>query len=447
MAPLGRTEQIILIALSSTSGCLSLCGSVCIVLLAMQRRERGTYHRLLLTMSLIDIIHSIAIVFQPFLLPKDPGRLWSIGNDTTCSISAFFVQFSLSVSFYNMMLNLNYLLTIRYEMDEKRLAKWVEPWMHLFSILYPLATATWGVSIGMFSNLELGQACWISDFPRGCEEDPDTECVGSVYGWIFFGFPLLATLVFLLVSNVLIYLRVRQIVVKVRRFSTISHDDSQRRKKQDVGTQASLYVAACFNTVIWQVVTRTLESMGVHREDESSVLHLLILTNFFFPLQGFWNLLIYVRPRYLRWRRRAPEESRWWSFKQALHPNPIVSESFVSIRRSMRMSRQSMQSMMSRRSTLSESGDNIESPGSLSVREVYLDDTHVLKKKSSNLLDSNRIVDPQGKLTLDEMFRGHSRPFRAEDNPAPIPIIETEERHSQDGMLDDEVEDHGRAFG
>uniref|UniRef100_A0A7S1D3Y8 G-protein coupled receptors family 1 profile domain-containing protein n=1 Tax=Cyclophora tenuis TaxID=216820 RepID=A0A7S1D3Y8_CYCTE len=455
MAPLSSAQQIVLISLSTTSGCLSMCGSICIVILALQRRQQGTYHRLLLTMSLIDIFHSIAIVFNPFLLPKNPDRIWSIGNDRTCSMAGFFAQLSSSVSFYNAMLNLNYLLTIRCGMDSNKLTKWVEPWMHALSIIYPLCTATLGVSVGMFSELELGQACWISDYPRGCEEDPNVDCTGQVFGWIFSGIPLLSTLAFLLISNILIYLKVREIVAKQRRFS-VSMDDSIRRKKQDVGTQASLYVAACFNTVIWLVVIRTLESLGVHREDESSVFHLLILTSFFYPLQGFWNLLIYVRPRYMRWRRREPDLSRWFSFRQALHPNPMLSEHFISMHSSHHhgnrsvsriIVRQSLsRNSVSRHTTVSDSGENSaeqrmeSSPEARttitpSLDDAYLDDSHLFRKGSKILSLANttqQIVDPKAKMTLDEMFQQRgSRNSRA-DEAATQPTQETHLHHDDD---------------
>ena len=380
MAPLSKAQEIVLISLSSFSGALSMCGSVCIIILATKRRERGTYHRLLMALSVFDMIHSLVNICQPFLLPASSERIWTIGNDRTCSMVGFFNQLSTTVSIYNVVLNLHYLLTIRYGIEERMVEKWIEPFMHGLAILFPLGTGLYGVTIGLYSEMELGAACWISDFPRGCEEDPNVECTGQIYGWLFSGVPLLLSVVFLLVSNILIYLKVWSIVTKARRFSRTGEPDNFRRRRQDVATQASLYVAACFNTVMWLVVVRTLESMGVHSESESSVFHILVLTSFFYPLQGFWNLLIYVRPRYMRWRRRSPEEGRWWAFRQAIHPNPMNSSSFVSSRS--RSSLRASAMSLPRRTATSE---NHETPDSGTFDEAYLND-HLAKL--SNVLNT-----------------------------------------------------------
>jgi hypothetical protein len=59
------------------------------------------------------------------------------------------------------MLNLNYLLTIRYGVKARKLALYVEPWMHALAILFPLITASVGAGIGAYSTNELGSLCWI----------------------------------------------------------------------------------------------------------------------------------------------------------------------------------------------------------------------------------------------------------------------------------------------
>lgn len=36
--------------------------------------------------------------------------------------------------------------------------------------------------------------------------------------------------------------------------------------------------------------------------------------------QGFFNALIFIRPKYIRWRRRHPDKSRWQCLREALKP-------------------------------------------------------------------------------------------------------------------------------
>lgn len=38
----------------------------------------------------------------------------------------------------------------------------------------------------------------------------------------------------------------------------------------------------------------------------------------FYPSQGFFNCIIFVRPRYLRVREVRPEKGRWWAVRDAI---------------------------------------------------------------------------------------------------------------------------------
>jgi predicted histidine transporter YuiF (NhaC family) len=105
-------------------------------------------------------------------------------------------------------------------------------------------------------------------------------------GWIFSGIPILGCLIFLIVSNISVYRRVRYTINKSNQIA--AREQGREQQKKDVATQATLYVAACFMTVIWMAIVRQLESMGVARDDEQSVFWLLLLTQMFFPSQGLW---------------------------------------------------------------------------------------------------------------------------------------------------------------
>jgi hypothetical protein len=126
----------------------------------------------------------------------------------------------------------------------------------------------------------------LGDYPKGCVQDENVPCKSTMIGWIFSGLPLLGSLIFLICSNISVYLRVRSTINKLNQ--NAAGDASRDQRKRDVATQATLYVVACFISIIWMVVVRTLESMGVGRDDEQSVFWLLLLTQIFFPAQGLW---------------------------------------------------------------------------------------------------------------------------------------------------------------
>ena len=322
MPPLNFTQQKLLATIGIVSGTISLLGSsILIRMVLMTQGQNVTYNRLLIGLSVMDIFHNISWSLQPFLVPRSNERVWSFGNDRTCSAAGFFVQLGVSVFLYNGALATYFLITIVFGVSEKKVVQYAEPWLHVVPLGYPLITATVGAGIDLYSSLQLGSLCWIGQYPKGCEDDSETVCISTTIGWIYSGLPAMGTFVFLVVANTLIYSKVRTTTGRTLRFA---RNGRCHRADREVAAQSTLYVMACILTLIWPAILRTLESIGVQREDESDVLVLLLLGQLFYPFQGFWNCLIYVRPRYLRWRRRAPEQSRWWCFQQALHLEAYV---------------------------------------------------------------------------------------------------------------------------
>jgi hypothetical protein len=45
-----------------------------------------------------------------------------------------------------------------------------------------------------------------------------------------------------------------------------------------------------------------------------------VMQAFFLPLQGFFNMLVYIRPKYdLKCRHAFPNESRIWAFRRTMY--------------------------------------------------------------------------------------------------------------------------------
>jgi hypothetical protein len=407
-AALSDGQVIAIILVNTLSSLLSIFGSSMIIYLLCQSKKPSVYNRLMFGLSSFDVILTSSLLMTPFLIPESGGRKWAHGNDQTCTMLGFLIQFGCAVPFYNMSLNVFFLFTVVYGMSEARITRWIEPLLHIVSIFYPLITASAGVGLNLYSELELGVLCWIGEYPRGCDEDPNLECTSTIIGWFYSGIPLLGSFVFLLITNFFIFQKVHKTTRQSKRYSidnamsrnsaihsrTSSNENSIERKSigsdsyldwrpkwcfnnqrsnktndghsvrsndgwnivsgtngydydtasgsiglrrkrrqllensrtQAVLIQATLYVSACLTTIFWMMILRILESQGVKRHEESNIFWLTILTHLTFPLQGFWNLLIFIRPKYLRWRRQAPTKSRCWALRQCLTTrNPLAS--------------------------------------------------------------------------------------------------------------------------
>ena len=84
-----------------------------------------------------------------------------------------------------------------------------------------------------------------------------------------------------------------------RRFSFLSLTREEESKSGRIAQQAYLYTLAF--TLTWIFPT----SMRIMRNPPSY--GLLMCIAIFVPLQGFFNAVVYVRPRYLRNRKQHPE--------------------------------------------------------------------------------------------------------------------------------------------
>eukprot|EP00980_Cylindrotheca_fusiformis_P017214 scaffold5297_cov104-Cylindrotheca_fusiformis.AAC.7 len=141
-------QEKVLAIMPVRSAAHSIMGSSMIISMAfrMRKRRRWTpYTRLLIAMSMCDIVASITISIATFLRPQDTSsRVWAFGNDATCSAVGFMNQISFSAVLYNGMLSIYFLLTARFGFKNEYIASAVEPLMHVISIGYPLLTATAG---------------------------------------------------------------------------------------------------------------------------------------------------------------------------------------------------------------------------------------------------------------------------------------------------------------
>jgi hypothetical protein len=294
------------------------------------KRKSTPYKRLLMGMSICDVISSLSIPLWAFLLPKDSSsqssRVWAVGNDTSCTAMGFFSQFSFSGILYNGMLSYYYLLTVRFAYQDRQMARCGEPFMHVLSIGFPTVTALIGAILGVYSDGEIGLQCWVDNYPKGCGDYVGVPCLSPLIGWIFGGWIMFFMIFSIVINNVTIYRFVRQTIYHGRRQSSFAAGqglDSQTRRVQAVATQAFLYVGSFVLTYAWQMILRIIEGSFGDGSWESSLFPLLVLNAIFMPLQGVFNILVYARPNYLRARKDYPNESRVWCFRRALHGDAI----------------------------------------------------------------------------------------------------------------------------
>ena len=318
----------------------SAVGSAITCFLILRRRGSGsggsgskkrTYHRLVLGMSMCDFSASVAWFFTTWPIPKGTlGVYGAVGNQQTCSAQAFFAQFSLSTVMYNATLCVYYVLVIVKGWKDEDIVK-IEPFFHGHAIAWGLGTGLASLALTLFN--QVGWDCWISAAPLGCQEswnspDGTTTCVrgdnGSLYQWAFYYAPLWFVIV--LVSGLMywVYHTVKtqekamdKYKVSVASNSNTSSNDNgngDRRLRRQPSTaqlsnykriqkQAFFYVGAFFVTWFFPTIFQLVIVIS-----GKFPFSLLFLTALFVPIQGLLNLIVFIRPTFMRYRRAHPDE-------------------------------------------------------------------------------------------------------------------------------------------
>lgn len=287
------------------------------VLTSSKRRQR-VYHHIILSLSLCDFVIDLATFMSTWPIPTDTSGVWAASGTTqTCTTQGYFLQLAIMAPLYNAALSLYYLLMIKYSWSEERLKRLRIP-IHAIILTFGIGTSIAGLPLTLYNPANLW--CWIAPLPFGCLESAAnggvTTCergdnAATVYRWAFFYAPLWTAVAFATVAMILVCWTVwaheTQLLRRWYQRSTsfavhTSPTALQRREMtRKVTVQALCYVGAFYLTWVWSSMIRIQQSISGETEYA-----LALLTGIFLPSQGFFNFLVYVRPRYHRYREQNP---------------------------------------------------------------------------------------------------------------------------------------------
>jgi len=192
---------------------------------------------------------------------------------------------------YTSSLSLHFLLGIRYRWLPSQLKK-IDPIIQLACIFVPLLSAVLGLIATVYNPTPFF-ACFIQDYPMGCEFDTTDEnkCIrgdnASMYALFMVQIPILLGLFFIAVAMVMIYCSVRRQEERVSRYSFEASDN--RRMSRETLWNAFRYTLGFF--VSWvptAIVTILILGMGLRVPFAVRVVQSLLSTS-----QGFVNAIVY----------------------------------------------------------------------------------------------------------------------------------------------------------
>jgi hypothetical protein len=331
-------QQVAITLVPAFSGTLSILGSSCIIwlLLADNRKKlKSVKYRFLFALCWCDVVNSLCFVFFSLPIPKDTPGVWgAMGNYASCNAQGFFLQIGITGSFYNGALSLYFYKSVCSSMKDEQIAKKYEKWIHIVSLLWPVGTgiAAWQQDLYSYSGL----GCWIAPEPLRCHRRDDIDCIRGenayIYAWVYCGIPLILLCLYIVYSMGMIYIQVKEVSRRAEKWSigmvgASSRSNASRlevmqwsdrnlnegstrsqiselasERTNEAAWQAFLYVIAYAVTHIWAFVVFNIELGG-----GTNPFYLLFIENFFWPLQGFANVFIFLRPRIQSVRKSSPE--------------------------------------------------------------------------------------------------------------------------------------------
>jgi len=300
---------------------LSFLGSSAIIYIILSARKRKLTkpkNRFMLMMSVFDVLQSVAIVVSTAAFPQDLGIYGAIGNEATCTAQSVLMGLGLAVPLYNSSLNLFYLMTIRYNMTAAQFSTKLEPFLHAFSVLVPLSSAAICAALG-YANPSI------------------TTCLypGQKLPTVGFAVTVIFSFLFCVFSMGSICWAVMSQANRIQRhrYGTTQTNRGSILEKEEMVAQALAYSLAFLLTFLFP----TIHALVISGQPETPTPALDTLSSIFYPLQGFYNFVFYVRPGVNHVREIDPSKSLFKAIQEVIINAESVSDSFRNIRSTNRL--------------------------------------------------------------------------------------------------------------
>jgi hypothetical protein len=294
-----NAQEIALIIAPYFTAPLSIIGSGLILyVIWKERREKlqKTYHRLVLGMSLFNFMNSLSIVvLGHWAVPEQTAIRGASGTVTTCAIAGFFLNLVFGSMWYSFFLSLVFALQIGCECNQKCIARYAESTGHFLGFFVPLVSGSVAAAGGNINALEqLPGWCWTADYPNGCKENGEVQCLrGEDYSEGASASLIVTVFAGIIICMVLIILKVRRTEIRLHAYLVAGDRQSLQRTKE-TGIQALWYIGA-FLTVYAPIAVMMGLGDDFSKHSQGLYFGFAFLTKLLAPLQGFLNSIIYFR--------------------------------------------------------------------------------------------------------------------------------------------------------
>ena len=155
--------------------------TIAFVILKMPHGLSSSYRRIILCLSIADVIQSLSIILGPFAVPQDtPDSIWAIGNTASCTTQGFLLNVAVAATpMYTFGLSIYFLLRVKYGMSREDFAAVVEWKWHTVTLLWNLVGNAYILFTKSINATRAGCLCTVESLPLFCDLDPEQygECI------------------------------------------------------------------------------------------------------------------------------------------------------------------------------------------------------------------------------------------------------------------------------
>ena len=265
-----------------------------------RKNRENVQQRILAAMSVCDLIFAFMMLTGSLWFLRNP-TVPAIGNETSCDFQGFInIVMIIATLLYNDALALYYLLVVKFNWTPSSLKK-IEKWLHIapFTVGFTYATAAAALD-GIDSYRSWSSGCFITHNTNLRDDHPNVRAVQQLFlGYLFI---VCFAIIFSLCCLLMVYFHVRATEAKSSRWGHLGRSRMIRTKL--VAKQCLLFFLVIALPWTFFMVYGILSTVGIYQE------WMDMLEDFFVPLGGILNGLVYFRLRFGRLRREYPNTPR-----------------------------------------------------------------------------------------------------------------------------------------
>jgi hypothetical protein len=281
-------------------------------------------------MAFWDMVSSSMFAISTIPMPKDviyPYGGPSFGNIRTCEAQAFLIWVGIPfTSSTNMLLNIYYLCTVRYKINEDSFRKYAQIFLVVATCAI-LPLPIFFAATGFFNPHPFKTVCCAGPYPYDCYDGTDIPCIrggsysmsnlntlAEIYAVSIFGLQFVVLIMSMILIVLTFHSSDRAPARKCERATSGTNDllnlETKKSMTRVVMQQAMMYIFAYLLTIPLLI--------AAFYEEHEGWSQFAIAKQVLAPLQGFFNALIFIYHKIENLQRLKPQLSFWDSLSVVL---------------------------------------------------------------------------------------------------------------------------------